>query len=158
MNVEEETFTLCPQDTSVLKSHLPVGLPEKDSQVAYIIRTVAFELESRGANIPLGGTMAAVKGVLIVHLPAELGGEQQELRVAKLLASEEGRRWRWEVREPTFPLAHIPYFRGKRLIWLCKELIKRQPTSQCLVLHCRIYSQGENVFLTGQRLVSSLTN
>ena len=68
--------------------HLPVGRPEKESQVASVHKTTTFDLESRGTNTHLWVTGS--RGALMV-LPADvqLGEEPQELHVAHGLRSEE---------------------------------------------------------------------
>lgn len=59
---------------------------------------------------------------MVLPADVELGEEPQELHVARGLRSEEAVGI--GGRELTFPFMFIPYFRGKRLILFCKELIK----------------------------------
>lgn len=161
MNEEEETFTLCPLDTSVLKVTFLWTSWKRFSGSLWIIGTVTFELENRGTNPHLG-----VTGSRWQRSPNSSACRRAS-GVGRGAAGTACRQavglWRGEAvgvggRELMSPLVLISCCRGRRLIWLYKELTKRQPTSLCLVLHCRIYSQEENVFLKGQRLVSSLTN
>lgn len=58
MNNEEKTLIPCPLNTC-FKSYLPAGLPEKDSQVASVIRTLTFEL-AEWSTLPLGSQLAGV--------------------------------------------------------------------------------------------------
>ena len=161
MNEEEETFTLCPLDTSVLKVTFLWTSWKRFSGSLCIIRTMTFELENSGTNTHLGVTGSRWQRSPNSSTCRRASGVGWG--AAGTARCQAVGLWRGEAvgiggRELTSPLVLISCFRGRRLIWLYKELIKRQPTSQCLVLHCRIYSQEANVFLKGQRLVSSLTN
>lgn len=107
-----------------------------------IIRTMTFELESSGSTLPLGSQVSGVREVPIIAPPAdgpaEMGKEQKA--TAFILCCQAVGLWKGAVVGTGGERTHIascPRFHilEEKIIWLLR--IKRQPTSQCLVLQCR---------------------
>lgn len=107
-----------------------------------IIRTMTFELESRGVNTPLQSQVAGVRGVLIIALPAdepaEMGKEQRV--TAFILCCQAVGLWEGAVVATGNEHSHCllsSFHILEEKDYLALLRIKRQPTSQCPVLHCR---------------------